>query len=95
MAGKKAMKHPYAVGSDVLLKTVTDYYVGKIVKIDKEEITLSDASWIANTGRWHVALATGFDQNAEIEPCVGLVVINRKALTAGMLWPHALPKGVQ
>lgn len=86
------MESPYKVGNNVILKTVTDYYVGRILMVGEEEIVLVEASWVADTGRWSVALATGFDEDAEIEPCMDPVVVNRKALTAGTLWRHALPK---
>lgn len=58
---------PIGLGKNVLIRTVTHYYTGKVVAITSRYITLSDAAWIADTGRFADA-ANGEVEFSEIEP---------------------------
>lgn len=45
-------------------------YVGRLVAIiDPFTVALEEASWVANTGRFHRFMAGELDNNCEIEPC--------------------------
>ena len=80
---------PLSVGRAVLLRTVTHYYTGRIALIRAHEIVLTDAAWIADTGRWWNALKEG--RLKEIEPFVDPVSINRNAMIDCTEWRHPLP----
>lgn len=91
MATKKAAKSksPLAVGNKVFIRAVTNYYTGKIISIDKDEVVLENAAWIADTGRFHDALKNGTFN--EVEPFIGLVCVGRGAICDVTLWTHDLP----
>jgi len=81
---------PFKVGEKYLFRTVTHYDVGEITAINGAFVTLKDASWIPDTGRYHDCLATGeFD---EIEPYPNGVFVNTAATVDAAPWPHPLPR---
>lgn len=81
---------PLSVGKTVLIRGVTFYYTGRIVALDATEIILSDAAWVADTGRFGAALATG--KLAEYEPYPGLVSVARASVCDVAEWTHDLPR---
>ena len=80
---------PYHVGDAVFIRTVTYHYTGRISAIYPGEISLAEAAWIADSGRFCVALATGV--LAEVEPYPAGVVISRGAIVDVSPWLHPLP----
>lgn len=44
--------HPYTVGEAYVFRTVTMYLTGRVEAVYPLEITLTDAAWIPDTGRW-------------------------------------------
>lgn len=89
---KKAAKggSPLRVGESVVIRTVTYHYIGRVTSLDATEIVLEDASWLADSGRWGQALATGTVM--EVEPYPRPVSIARAAVVDVTSWPHALPR---
>ena len=85
--------HPYCIGDSVFIRTVTYHYTGRISAIYPGEIVLADAAWIADSGRFHVALATG--TLSEVEPYPAGVVISRGAIVDVSPWAHPLPRMVK
>lgn len=81
---------PLSVGKAVMVRLVTHYYTGRVVKLTASEIVLADAAWIADTGRWADALSKG--TLSEVEPFPGLVTLNRGALVDATEWKHPLPR---
>lgn len=74
-----ASSHPYEVGANYLIRTVTMIDTGRIVAVTDQEIVLEDAAWIADTGRFHSALATC--EFGEVEPFpTGRVIVGRSAV---------------
>ncbi len=98
---KKAVKKsapvrsPLRVGNKVFIRTVTHHYTGMIVGLDKQEILLRDAAWIADDGRFHTAMATGALDEIEPYPDAVTVSINRGALLDANDWLHDLPRAVR
>jgi len=84
----------WKIGESYLIRTVTHIQLGKLVKLTEKEIVLDSAAWIADTGRFHDALANGIDKqtSAEIEPFEREVIINRGALIDATEYKHKLPK---
>jgi len=69
----------WQIGKNYLIRTVTHIQTGRVVAIDDHEITVEDAAWIADTGRFSGALATA--EFEEVEPFPeGQVIIGRGAL---------------
>ena len=84
--GKKV--GPYTIGEQYLIRTVTMYYTGRLEAVFKNEIVLSDAAWIADTGRFGTALKSG--NLKEVEP-IGRVIVGRGSIVDVCIWAHELP----
>lgn len=82
-------RHPYQVGQNYFIRTVTHYYTGKIERITSKEIVMSTVAWIADTGRFSDALKTG--NLSEVEPIPGEVIIGRGAVIDAIRWNFDLP----
>jgi len=80
---------PYEVGSKVLIRTVTMTQVGRIEAVYPKEIVLVDGSWVADTGRFSNALATG--ELSEVERIPGRYIVGRGAIVDCCEWWHDLP----
>jgi len=89
-----ALDHPYKIGENYLIRTVTFVQVGKLVAVYDQELVLDQAAWIADTGRFHDALKNGIETlpSAEIEPFLKEVIIGRGALVDGTIYSHKLPQ---
>jgi hypothetical protein len=81
------------VGADVLIRTVTMIYTGILVAVDAHTIVLDNAAWIADTGRFSTALATG--ELSEVEPYPDTVYITRSCVVDITFWNHALPRNAK
>lgn len=80
----------FVVGKKYFIRTVTMYQVGLLKDISDDELLLSDASWVADSGRFGVALKRG--ELDEVEPFVNDVIINRKSIIDATEWDHELPR---
>ena len=70
---------PFEIGAVYLIRTVTMFDTGRVLRVTPTEIVLEDAAWIADTGRFSEALKK-LDFN-EIEPFPdGEVIIGRGAI---------------
>ena len=86
----KERKGAWTIGEKYLIRTVTMTLLGRLVYLDDKELILENASWIADTGRFHVALATG--ALSEIEPFPNEVGVGRGSIVDFCVWVHELPK---
>ena len=81
--------HPWVIGNKYFIRTVTMHLVGHVIAVTDKEILLKNASWIADSGRFHDALKSGeFD---EIEPFVNDVIVNRNSVIDATIFDHPLP----
>ena len=55
-------------GMKVVIRTVTYHYAGKVKRVDEGRVELSQASWIADSGRWSKFLQTGDADEVEMYP---------------------------
>ena len=78
------------VGEKYLFRTVTYHSVGEVVKVVGRFLYLKNASWIADSGRFHDFLKNGVQDNSEIEP-TGYAFINMDTVVDFFPWKHALP----
>lgn len=89
----KGNQHPYKIGEIYLVRTVTMIQCGRLSWVGEQEIVLTSASWIADTGRFHKALISK-DELAEVEPFPeGEVIVGRGAIVDAVIpeWTE-LPK---
>ena len=83
----------WKIGEKYFIRTVTMYHIGELVDINDKELILKNASWVADTGRFHNALKTGVLE--EVEPFVNNVLVNRTAIIDATRWDHDLPRDVK
>jgi hypothetical protein len=76
------------VGEKLFLRTVTYHLVGRVERILGNFFQLSDASWVADSGRFMQAIKQG--QLNEVEP-IGDAWINMDTVTDFYRWNHDLP----
>ena len=76
----RSAKHPYPTGCNVIIRTVTHYYTGRLIEVFDHEIVLEDAAWIADTGRWAAALESGSFGEVEPYPKGRRVIVGRGAI---------------
>ena len=76
---------------NVFVRTVTHYYVGAVVSATERWLTLTRCSWVADTGRWHIALRDGTLEEVEPYPAEDRVDISMGAIVDIAPWHHALP----
>jgi hypothetical protein len=57
---------PFVPGKAYFIRTVTHSYTGRCVRCGPQFVTLVDAAWIADTGRFADAMKSG--EYTEVEP---------------------------
>jgi hypothetical protein len=83
---------PYKVGAAYLIRTVTHIYTGRVVRVGRHELVLTEAAWIADTGRFADALKDLSKLN-EVEPFPdGEVVVGRGAIVDACVVTCELPR---
>jgi len=75
-----SVSHPYKLGQAYLVETVTKFFTGRLMAVHAGELVLTDAAWIADTGRYMQAVASG--DFSEVEPITGPIVVNRGSIVA-------------
>lgn len=79
----------WEIGKKYFVRTVTYHLVGELVHVDDRELLFKDASWVASSGRFHIALRDGV--LAEVEPFASPVIMGRGSIVDACEWLHALP----
>ena len=77
------------IGKKWFFRTVTYHLVGKVEKMIGSFLQLSNASWVADSGRFTQAIKDG--TLSEVEP-VGIALINLNSVIDMFPWIHPLPK---
>ncbi len=76
------------IGNSYLFHTHLGIWLGRVVHIEPDEVTLDECSWIADQGRMGACVRNGTYNECEF---VGNgVVVPRNAIKVP--WRHALPK---
>lgn len=88
---KKEDSHPYKIGKNYFIRTVTFNYTGKLTQVTEHELVLEECSWIADSGRFADALKKGTLDEIEPFPS-GSVIIGRSAIIDCAQWDHTLPR---
>ena len=79
-------------GVNVFIRAIPFHYVGLLVDMDDEDIELAHASWVADSGRFADALATGSFEELEPYPGDGQILLRRELCAEISIWPHKLPR---
>lgn len=82
-------ENPFIIGKAYLIRTVTYHMLGKIERISGNFLVLSEASWVADSGRFGTAISSG--ELNEIE-YVGDAIVSISAIADAFPWGHKIPK---
>lgn len=72
-------QHPYRIGANYFIRTVTHHHTGRLVEVTAQELVLEDAAWIADSGRFQQALENVEFSEVEMFP-KGRVIVGRTAV---------------
>lgn len=81
---------PFVIGGKYFIRTVTYFATGEVVAIHGDFLELTDAAWVADTGRFRQAIMDGVLN--EVEPVEVPMFVNMTSITDAFVWSHALPK---
>lgn len=84
-------KHPYKIGKPYFIRTVTMAIVGNLEQVFCNELVLSKASWVADTGRFSNAINKGTLNEVEPFNFEEDVIIGRHSIIDATIWCHKLP----
>jgi len=90
-SGSSESSHPYQIGKNYFIRTVTHHLTGKLVRVTSKELVLESAAWIADDGRFHDALKNGTLNEVEPFPPTLEVIVGRGALIDAVEWRFDLP----
>jgi len=85
--------HERWMGRNVFIRTITYHYTGRVVGLDDTFVTLEDAAWIADSGRFAQALYNGTLN--EVEPYPDRVQVALSAIVDVSPWLHDLPRSTK
>ena len=84
-------QHPYEIGANYFIRTVTHYFTGRLVAVYPQELVIEEAAWIADTGRYADAIKSG--NFSEVEPYpAGEVGIGRGSIVDFCKVEFVLPR---
>jgi hypothetical protein len=88
-----AHKHGYGhlLGKPVFIRTVTMHYTGRLEAVHEQELVISDAAWIADSGRFADTLRSGDAKEVEPYPD-GKVIVGRGGIIDVSAWATDLPR---
>jgi hypothetical protein len=70
----------WPIGKPFMIRTVTHIITGRLLAVTANEFVLTDAAWIADTGRYAHAVASGSFNEVEPYPDGATVFVGRGAL---------------
>lgn len=82
---------PFTVGEKVFIRTITYHLTGQIIAINGAWLTLADAAWIPDDGRFMQCIEAGIVN--ECEPVTCPIRVNTGAISDVYAWRHPLPRG--
>jgi len=84
---------PFEIGEKYFVRTVTHYVVGELKEITGGFLIFSNASWIADSGRFNEAIKNGTLN--EVEPIKGRYIVAIGSIVDAFDWVHNLPTEVK
>ena len=90
----KKNNYPFEINKNYFIRTITMALVGKLIEVYDDFLILSNASWVADSGRFNDALRLGLlmNDNVDIEPFVDNVIVNKNSIVDMTIYNHDLPK---
>ena len=92
-AAQTIRDQPYKINQNYYFALATFAVCGTVRYVGEKEIILEPAARIFDTGRFTDALANGFEseQQSEIEPTAGQLIIGRAAVGEAYEYDHPVP----
>ena len=91
----KESNHPFKIGENYFIRTVTMHMIGKLEAVHDTELVLSNASWVADSARLNEFLRNGISSSVEIEKFSNDMIVGRQAIIDATIWNHSLPSESQ
>lgn len=88
---RNTSKNPFKIGEKYFIRTATYFQLGRLKEICGKWLILEEASWIADTGRFHEFLKDG--KCNEYESFIEDVCIPIDSIIDITIWSHSLFKG--
>jgi len=82
--------NPFKIGKAYLIRSVTTYTLGRVKDIVGDFLVVEDGGWLADTGRFSTALATGSVNEFEKANCNIIVALG--GIVDAYEWQLELPK---
>ena len=86
---KTTKENPFIVGEKYLIRTVTYFLLGEVSKITGDFVTLKNASWVADTGKFSTCINNGTIDEVEVFDVP--VSVNMQSIVDFYKWEHSLP----
>jgi hypothetical protein len=83
--------HPYVIGENCFIRTVTHHYVGRLIAVYPLELVMEKVSWIPDDGRFADAMATGNFNEVEPYPEDKKIIIGRYSILDASTCDYPLP----
>lgn len=80
----------WEIGKNYLIRTVTMIQLGTLKRVTDKELVLSNACWVADTGRFSIALEKGTLN--EVEMFQRDVIVGRGGIIDATEWLAEIPK---
>ena len=87
-----AQGHPFEIGKNYFIRTVTHHLTGKLIEVYPTELVLLDGAWIADDGRLADALKTGDFAEVEPFPDDTRIIIGRGSIIDAQVLGHKNPR---
>lgn len=86
-------KSPFETGKAYIIRTVTMAWTGRVQSATAQFVTLTEAAWIPDTGRFNVFVESG--KANEVEPVRVPVIIGIGTIVDAMEFKSELPRDVK
>ena len=90
--GENENKSNYPIGKNVIVRTVTMIYTGRLISVTDSDFILNECSWIPETGRYMDFVENGNVNECEPYPSELDVFINRGSLLDMCELKKSLPR---
>jgi hypothetical protein len=77
--------HPFTIGANYFIRTVTHHHTGRLVAVGDKELVLENAAWIADDGRLTDALKSGTFNEVEMFPIDAKVIVGRGSIIDALI----------
>ena len=85
---------PYVLGRSYFIRTITNYFTGRLIAVYNNELVITSAAWIPDCGRLADFLNKGTPTECEPFPDAAEVIISKSSVIDCVPFVHPLP-GVQ